>query len=62
MKHAIYKTADIKEDGNYTKVKLPEGVENSSLKGKVVVINPESSEIAKNLDINEKGVYGLKLK
>jgi len=32
-----------------------------SFKGKVVVIDPEQSEIAKNLKINKKGAYAIKL-
>lgn len=32
-----------------------------SFKGKVVVIDPEQSEVAKNLKINKKGVYAVKL-
>ena len=33
-----------------------------SFKGKVVVLNPEKSEIAKNLGINEKGVFAIRLR
>ena len=29
-------------------------------KGKVIVLNPEQSEIAKNLKIAEKGTYALR--
>lgn len=36
--------------------------ETESLRGRVTVINPEESEIAKNLGIKEKGVYGIKFK
>lgn len=32
-----------------------------SFKGKIVVINPEQSEIAKNFKINKKGVYATRL-
>lgn len=31
-------------------------------KGKVAVINSEQSEIAKNLNIKEKGIFAIKLK
>jgi len=34
----------------------------STLRGTVVVLNPEESEIAKNLGIKEKGVYGMRFK
>jgi DNA-directed RNA polymerase subunit E" len=32
-----------------------------SPKGKVIVLKPEESEIAKNLKIKEKGTYALRL-
>jgi len=32
-----------------------------SFKGKVTVLNPEQSEIAKNLNIKNKGTYAIKL-
>lgn len=32
-----------------------------SFKGKVEIFNPEGSEIAKNLKINKKGIYAIKL-
>jgi DNA-directed RNA polymerase subunit E" len=31
-----------------------------SFKGKVVVLNPENSEIAKNLKLHEKGTYAVR--
>ena len=31
-----------------------------SYKGRVVIVNPEKSEIAKNLDIKEKGNFAIK--
>tara|TARA_Y100000034_G_scaffold135998_1_gene210195 strand:+ start:2879 stop:3049 length:171 start_codon:yes stop_codon:yes gene_type:complete len=33
-----------------------------NLRGKVIIINPEESEIAENLEIKEKGVYGVKFR
>ena len=33
-----------------------------SFKGKVVILKPEESEIAKNLKIKEKGTYAIKTK
>ena len=36
--------------------------EMSVLRGTVVVLSPEQSEIAKNLGINEKGFYGMRFK
>jgi len=32
-----------------------------TFKGKVIVINPEESEVAKNLKISKKGTYVVKL-
>ncbi len=31
-----------------------------SFKGKIVIFNPEESEIAKNLNIKDKGEYAIK--
>jgi len=33
-----------------------------SFKGKITIINPEQSEIAKNLGLKSKGVFALRLK
>jgi DNA-directed RNA polymerase subunit E" len=32
-----------------------------SFKGKIQIANPEKSELAKNLKINKKGLYAVKL-
>lgn len=32
-----------------------------AFKGKVIVVNPENSEIAKNLKLTKKGSYAVKL-
>ena len=32
-----------------------------NFKGRVAILNPEQSEIAKNLKINEKGNYAVKI-
>jgi len=32
----------------------------NAFKGKVVITNPEKSEIAKNLEIKDKGTYAIK--
>jgi len=32
-----------------------------SFKGKVMILNPEISEVAKNLKIKDKGVFAIKL-
>ena len=53
------KTGKIEElDGK--KVAKKEEVE--KLRGKVIVLRPEESEIAKHLDIKEKGVYGIRFR
>ena len=47
----------------YTGIKCPKcGSENfnEGFKGKVVIFNPEESEIAKNMKIKEKGEYAIK--
>jgi DNA-directed RNA polymerase subunit E" len=47
----------------YTGTKCPKcGSEESSsgFKGKVVILKPEESEIAKNLKIKDKGAYAIK--
>jgi RNA polymerase subunit RPABC4/transcription elongation factor Spt4 len=36
--------------------------EMSTLRGTIVVLNPEESEIAKKLEIKEKGVFGMRFK
>lgn len=48
-----YKIAEL--DGKKVK-----GEEISGLKGKIVIFDPEKSEVAKSLDIKEKGVYAIK--
>lgn len=54
MVQKAYKIAEL--DG-----KKPEKREEiPNLKGKIVIINPEKSEIASHLEIKEKGVYSVK--
>ena len=31
-----------------------------SVKGKIEIVNPEKSEVAKNLNLKEKGTYAIK--
>ena len=33
-----------------------------NFKGKVAVLDPENSEIAKNLNLKEKGIFAIRLK
>ena len=42
--------------------KLVPKEQSENLRGKIVVIKPEESEIAKKLDIKEKGVYGARFR
>ena len=34
----------------------------ATLRGTIIVFNPEQSEIAKRLEIKEKGFYGMRFK
>jgi len=34
---------------------------NDSFKGKVIILKPEESEVAKNLKIKDKGAFALKI-
>jgi len=52
-----YKIAEVdgKKISTKEKAELPSG-----LKGRVVILKPEESEVAKNLEIKEKGTYAIK--
>lgn len=57
----VVKIFNIVEDGISSARIIPkEELEN--LRGKIVILKPEESEIAKNLGINEKGVYGARFR
>ena len=61
MADKIVKIFEIGEKGIANNKLVPkEELEN--LRGKIVVINPEESEIAKKLSIKEKGVYGARFR
>lgn len=61
MVEKFVKLFDLTEKGiGHTKLVPKEQSEN--LRGKIVVIKPEESEIAKKLDIKEKGVYGARFR
>lgn len=55
MKKA-YKILEL--DGKKPANNEAEGV--SNLKGRIVILNPEQSEIAGHLEIKEKGVFAIK--
>lgn len=52
----IQKTADLNGKNLVTKD------EASRLRGKITILNPEESEIAKNLGIKEKGIFGARFR
>lgn len=55
------KTFELTEKGvGNTRLVSKEEVEN--LRGKIVIIKPEESEIAKKLDIKTRGVYGARFR
>jgi len=57
----VVKMFDVNENGISSEKKLSKE-ESESLRGKMVVLKPEDSEIAKNLGIKEKGVYGARFR
>ncbi len=59
IKSACKKCKFIFEGSKCPKCGSEEIAENT--KGKVTILNPEESEIAKNLKIKDKGVYAIKL-
>ncbi len=61
MVERFVKMFELTESGLGT-TKLVNKEEAESLRGKIVVLNPEESEIAKKLDIKGKGVYGARFR
>ncbi len=55
MVKKVYKIFEI--DGSKPAEKVEEV---SNLKGKIIILNPEKSEIASALEIKEKGIYSIK--
>ena len=61
MAERFVKLFDITEKGiSSTRLVGKEDADN--LRGKIVVLNPEQSEIAQKLGINSKGVYGARFR
>ena len=61
MAERFVKLFDITEKGiSGTRLVGKEDADN--LRGKIVVLNPEQSEIAQKLGINNKGVYGARFR
>ena len=56
----IIKIAEMTKEG-FGSNKVPSDVL-ENLRGKIVVLKPEESEIAKNLGIKEKGVFGVRFR
>jgi RNA polymerase subunit RPABC4/transcription elongation factor Spt4 len=52
-------TKEIVESSKYKD--YPEDELTDNFKGRIVVVNPEQSEIAKNLKINKKGNYAIRV-
>jgi len=61
MADKIVKIFELNEKG-ISSSKLVPKEELENLRGKIVVINPEESEIAKKLNIKERGVYGARFR
>ena len=57
----VVKIFDVSEKG-IGKEKRVSKEEAENLRGKIIILNPEQSEIAKNLGIKEKGVYGTRFR
>ncbi len=61
MADKFVKIFELNEKGiELTKIISKEEVD--SLRGKIVIIDPEQSEIGKNLEIKSKGLYGARFK
>lgn len=61
MAERFVKMFEVTEKG-IGNAKLVSKEESESLRGKIIILNPESSEIAQHLAIKEKGVYGGRFK
>lgn len=59
---ACKKCRTIYEGDKCPKCGSPSSEATESWKGKVTILNPEQSEIAKKLKVTEKGTYAIKTK
>ncbi|MCA9485593.1 MAG: hypothetical protein KC506_01990 [Nanoarchaeota archaeon] len=57
---ASKQTKELMTDAEIKKANLDKDGFTDTWKGKIVVINPEESEIAKNLKIQKKGEFAVK--
>ncbi len=61
MAERFVKLFEVNEKGiSSSRLVSKEDAEN--LRGKLVILNPEQSEIAQKLEIKEKGVYGARFR
>ncbi|HVY01979.1 MAG TPA: DNA-directed RNA polymerase subunit E'' [Candidatus Nanoarchaeia archaeon] len=56
---AVKSTKELIESEEQQKYDSDDLTEN--FKGKLIVLNPEQSEIAKNVKINKKGIFAIKI-
>ena len=61
MTEKFIKLFEIEEKG-ISSTKLLNKEESENLRGKIIILKPEESEIAKKLEIKTKGVYGAKFR
>ena len=61
MAERFVKIFELSESG-ISSTRLVPKEEFENLRGKIVILNPEQSEIARNLGIKEKGVYGARFR
>lgn len=61
MAEKFIKIFEVNEKG-ISNAKMIQKDELENLRGKIIVLNPEESEIAKKLGIKEKGVYGSRFR
>lgn len=61
MAERFVKLFEVNEKG-ISSTKLVNKEESENLRGKIVILNPEQSEIAQKLEIKDKGVYGARFR
>ena len=60
MTEKFIKTAEISAEGS-TPLKISKDIL-ENLRGRIVILNPEQSEIAQKLNIKERGIYGARFR
>ncbi|MDO8508568.1 MAG: hypothetical protein Q7S27_02690 [Nanoarchaeota archaeon] len=61
MAERFVKMFEVNEKG-ISGTRLVNKEDSENLRGKIVILRPEDSEIAKRLDIKDKGVYGARFR